>query len=348
MPAEVLIIIVNYHGSRLTIECLRSLVPELEALPGAHVGLCDNGSGPEEVQRLEAAIEALGLAHRVTLMPLSTNLGFTGGNNAILRSALESEDPPELVFLLNNDTLVPPGAIQTLVTFMRERPDVGVCGSRLEYPDGESQRTARRFLTAAGELEAYARFGPISRLLSRWVVAPPERDEPHPCQWLSGAALMVRRQVFQEIGLLDEDFFTYFEDVDFCLRVHRAGWPTWFVPESRIVHLAGQSSGISGKSGSEPRRGGYWFRARRHYFLKNHGRWYAAAADAAALAGISLWKLRCLVQRRRNPDPPRFLWDMVRHSVLVTGFATRPVNPAPATSPKKDQDERTPFSPVPC
>ena len=345
---QLLIAVVNYHGLRLTIDCLRSLAPELEAMPGAHVGVCDNGSGPQEVQGLETAIEALGLSNRVTLMPAATNLGFTGGNNAILRWALESEDPPEIVFLLNNDTLVPPGAIQALVAFLQERPEVGLCGSRLEYPDGESQRTARRFLTAAGELEAYARFGPVSRLLSRWVVAPPDRNEPHSCQWVSGAALMVRRRVFQEIGLLDESFFTYFEDVDFCLRSHRAGWQTWHVPASRIVHLAGQSSGIATRDRSEPRRGAYWFRARRHYFLKKYGAWHAAAADAAALAGILLWKLRCLVERRRNPDPPCFWRDMIRHSVFVTGFARRPVTRCPATLPTKEQDEQTPFSPVAC
>jgi GT2 family glycosyltransferase len=133
------------------------------------------------------------------------------------------------------------------------------------------------------------------------------------------------REVFEHIGLLDEDFFTYFEDVDFCLRAGRAGWPTWYVPESRIVHLVGQSSGIGRYNEKEKRRGAYWFRARRHYFLKNHGRGHAAAADAAAIAGLLLWKARCLIERRHDPDPPCFLRDLIRHSVFVTGFARRPV-----------------------
>ncbi len=341
MTTELLIAIVNYHGSDLTANCLQSLVPELNALPGAQVGLCDNGSGDSEVEALKASVEALGIADRTTFLPLTANRGFTGGNNVLIRSALASQNPPDLVFLLNNDTVVSPGALQTLVRFMREHPDVGICGSRLKDPDGSSQRAARRIPTAAGELEAYARCGPISRALSRWTVTPPERHESHACGWISGAALMIRREVLDCIGLLDEDFFTYFEDLDLCLRAGRAAWPIWYVPESQIVHLAGQSSGIGPGNGREKRRGAYWFRARRHYFLKNYGAGYAAAADAAAVAGLLLWSARCLVQGKPNPDPPLFLWDMVRHSVFLTGFGRRPVQPPAADASENRRETRT-------
>lgn len=329
---KLLIVLVNYHGSALTLDCLQSLQGELAKLPEAYVALCENGSGDEETTRLRRGVEELGLADRVTITAVFPNRGFTGGNNAVIRPALASPSPPEAVLLLNNDTIVRAGAIATLVDFMRERPDVGLCGSRLEYPDGQSQRAARRTLTAVSEFESQIRFGVATRLMRRWVIAPPEQDAPHECGWVPGAALMIRRQVLETVGLLDEDLFTYFDDVDYCLRARRAGWPTWYVPQSRIVHLVGQTTGVTAESVQPKRRAPYWFMARRHYYLKNFGAAYAALADALAISGLALWKLRTVIERRPDPDPPHFLRDHVRNSVFVTGFRRRPVtNPALAS-----------------
>ena len=326
---KLLIVLVNYNGSGLTLDCLKSLREELAALPNARVGLCDNGSREGEVERLRAGIEELGLSERVEVTVVSPNRGFTGGNNAVIRPALDGPDAPDAVFLLNNDTIVRTGAIQELVRFMDDRPEVGLCGSRLEYPDGESQLAARRVLTAASEFESRLRVGPVSKLLSRWAIAPPERDEPHECGWVPGAALLIRRSVLDAVGLLDEDLFTYFDDVDYCLRAKRAGWSTWYVPTSRIVHLVGKTTGVTKQDGQPKRVAPYWFLARRHYFLKNFGPLHTAAADAAALTGQGLWRLRTFLTRKPDTDPPRYLWDQFRASVFVTGFAKRAVpNPS--------------------
>ncbi len=331
---RLLVVLVNYHGHDLTVDCLRSLKPELDALPDAQIGLCDNGSGEEDVRQLLEAVEQLDFGERLTFTAIFPNRGFTGGNNEIIRPALESGCPPDAVLLLNNDTIVPPGAIQKLVEFFEQRPDVAVCGSRLEYPDGETQRAARRTLTFMSELESYARIGILSRLLAPWVVAPAEQNQPHECGWVPGAALMMRREVLEKVGLLDEDLYTYFDDVDFCLRAKRAGWPTWYVPESRIVHLVGKTTGVTTTENRPKRRPSYWFWARRHYFLKNFGPWHATLADLAAIMGLCLWKLRLAVGRRTNPDPPHLLADLIRHSVFRTGFRLCPVeNPVAGEKP---------------
>ncbi len=326
---RLLIVMVNYHGFELTVDCLKSLRAELEAMPNVHVGLCDNGSGEQEVRRLAAAIESLEMGSQVTLSSVFPNLGFTGGNNEVIRTALNSASPPDAIMLLNNDTIVAEGAIQTLVRFLQEHPEIGVCGSRLDHADGESQRAARRTLTFVSELESYARIGVLSRLLSPWLVAPPERNETQVCGWIPGAALMIRREVFEKVGLLDEDLYTYFDDVDYCLRAKRAGWPTWYVPESRIVHLVGRTTGITAVENRPKRRPSYWFWARRHYFLKNFGAWHATLADAAAIMGLCFWKLRLALSKKPNPDPPHLLRDLLSHSVFRTGYQIRPVaNPA--------------------
>ena len=107
------------------------------------------------------------------------------------------------------------------------------------------------------------RLGVLSRLLEPCVVAPPVREEQHRADWVSGASMIVlRRSVFDEIGLLDEGYFLYFEETDFCLRARRAGWKCWYVPDSRVVHLVGQSSGLKDDApvrGPMPR---YWFASR--------------------------------------------------------------------------------------
>lgn len=325
---NLLIVLVNYNGSDLTIDCLRSLVPELRTLTEARVVVCDNGSEASEAPKLSRAIDNLGLADRVTLRVLRCNQGFTGGNNAVIREALASDAPPDTVMLLNNDTLVRPGAIAELVQFFEEHPEASVCGSRLEHPDGETQRAARRTLTAASEFESYARIGIVSRLMSPWLVAPPEptSEEPVTCGWIPGAALMMRREVLDRIGLLDEGLYTYFDDVEFCLRAKRAGWPTWYVPRSRIVHLVGKTTGITEDVARPKRRPAYWFEARRRYFLTSFGSIYAAFADLAAISGLSLHKLWITARRRPDPDPPQLLWDLVRHSVFLKGFRRLPVD----------------------
>src|SRR5262249_19543917 len=123
-----------------------------------------------------------------------------------------------------------------------------------------------------------------------------------------------------------QGYYTYFDDIDFCFNARKAGWPTWYVPESRVVHLEGQTTGVTHKN--VQRRPPYLFEARRRYFLKNHGPLYAALADAGIILGLALWRLRVILGK---PDstPPHFLRDHIKHSVFLTGFKLRDVqNPA--------------------
>ena len=306
------IVIVNYRTAPLVVDCLRSLEAEVAAEPDCRVVVVDNASGDGSAQALQEAIDGEGWGAWAEVLPLDQNLGFSGGNNAALRPLLASPRPPDYVLLLNPDTWVRPGAVRALVEFMERRPEVGVAGSRLEHPDGEVHNSAFRFHTATSEFERGLRLGLVTRLLRRWVVAPPARAEAHPADWLSGASLMVRRAVFESVGLLDEGYFLYYEEVDFCLRARAAGWRCWYVPDSRVVHLVGQSSGVTGDRRVERRVPRYWFESRSRYFRKNHGRLYALAADLAWLTAFSLWRLRRRIQRRPDPDPPGLLGDFVR------------------------------------
>jgi N-acetylglucosaminyl-diphospho-decaprenol L-rhamnosyltransferase len=312
-----LIVIVNYRTADLTLDCLRSLQDEVGTVARTRVVVTDNASGDDSVARLEAAVRGNGWGGWATIQPLERNGGFAAGNNAAIRPALAGADPPRYVLLLNPDTIVRPGAIRALVAFLEGRPDVGIAGGRLEDPDGTPQRSAFRFPSVLGELEGGLRLGPVSRVLARWVTAPDVPAGPEPIDWVAGACMIIRREVFEAIGLMDEGYFMYFEEVDFCHRARRAGWPCWYSPAAHVVHLVGRSSGVTDPRAARQRRPGYWFHARRRYFLNNHGRAATVLADLAWSLGYASFRLRRLVQRKPDTDPQWMLWDFIRYNFLL-------------------------------
>jgi len=323
---KLLVVILNYRVTDLTIDCLRSLAGRIERVPGARVAVCENGTGGDAADRLRRAIDENGWGSWVDLTLVHPNRGFCGGNNLIVRQALASADPPEYVLLLNADTLVKDGALETLVDFMDCHPRAGIAASQLLNADGSLQESAFRFLGVASELHAAVKLRVVSKLLSPWLT-PPMPTEESPVEWVCGASMILRRTMLEEIGLLDEGLYTYFDDVDICLRARRAGWETWFVPRSEVVHLEGASTGLEQRE--VKRRPAYWFQARRRFFLKSYGPLYTALADAASIAGRALWQVRRRIQGRPDTDAPHMLADSIRHSVFREGFRVTEVeNPA--------------------
>jgi GT2 family glycosyltransferase len=318
-------VIVNFKTTELAVECLHSIAPEVSVLPSARVVVVDNGSGDGSVERIRRALQDQRWTEWASVLALESNEGFAAGNNAAIRPLLEATDRhqhPEYVFLLNPDTRVRPGALAALVEFMDSHPAAGIGGSRLESPDGSPQHSSHRFHTLWSEAEAGMRLGILSRLLRRILVSPPLQSFDHATDWVCGAAMVVRRRVFDEIGLLDPGYFLYYEEVDFCLRARKAGWECWYVPESRVVHLEGQSTGITGASHvPQVRRPRYWFASRRRYFEKHHGLAYALLADVLWAMGFALWRVRRVLQGKPDNDPPHMLVDFLRFSFRPSQIA---------------------------
>lgn len=305
------VVIVNFRTPSLTLDAVNSVIPQLQINDRIYV--VDAHSQDDSVTRLTTA---LATNPQLELLFLEENRGFAFGNNAAIRKALATAQPPDLILLLNPDTVVLESAITTLIQFMQNHPDVGLAGSRLEDPDGSTQLAARRFHGFWSELEEGISFGPVSSLLGRWHISESEKTTPHETGWVPGAALMIRREVFETIGLMDESYFLYFEEVDFCLRAKRAGFSCWYVPESRVVHLVGQASGVTSKKPA--RRPRYWFESRARFWLKHYGRGHKFMSDVAWASGRILFHLRSLIQRKPNPYPPQLLQDFLRFN-----FGTR-------------------------
>jgi N-acetylglucosaminyl-diphospho-decaprenol L-rhamnosyltransferase len=313
---SLLVVIVNYRTAGLVIDCLRSLDPEVAAYPGARVVVVENASGDDSAERLASAISAEGWGGWVSLVVAPRNGGFAAGNNVAIAPALALNSPPALIWLLNPDTIVRPGALRALVDFLGRRPEVGLAGSRSETIDALPLQSAFRFPTILSELEGGLRFDPVSRLLKRHVLTPPVSDIEGPTDWVAGFSVMIRREVFEAIGLLDEGYFMYFEEVDFCLKAARAGWPCWYVPSSRVVHLVGQSSKLTKAGEHRKRRPGYWFEARRRFFLTNHGRAKTVTANVTHALAYASYRVRRRLQRKPDNDPQWMLWDFLRYNFL--------------------------------
>ena len=305
--STVLCVILNWRTADMTRRSVDSALVAMEGVAGA-ITIVDNDSGDGSFEALSAAFAG---HPRVRVIQSGRNGGYGAGNNVGIRAGLPDGTAPDYVYILNSDAFPAPDAIRVLRDYLDAHPDVGFAGSHIHGPEGEPHNTAFRFPSALGELEGAAKTGPVTRLLRAWVVAPPLPATTRRVDWLAGASVMMRRSVLDRIGLFDETFFLYYEETDLCRRAARAGWPTVYVVESRVMHIGSVSTGMK----QWRRVPDYWFRSRRHYFEKNHGRAYAWLATGAHLAGIGIYALRMLGGRRQAHWPPHFLRDLVKHTV---------------------------------
>ncbi len=242
MPTDSLltVIIVSWNVHDLLVACLGSLQADLErAGLAADIWVVDNGSTdgtPEAVARDFPAVR---------LIARRDNPGFAAANNQALRAALDAS-PPRYFWLLNPDTEVLPGATAALIAALETHPRVGVAGAKLLYPDGALQHSAFRFpglVQLAFDLFPFPPRLYETRLNGRYPRRLYDGDVPFFVDHPLGAAMMVRTEAVQQVGLLDEEYRIYCEEIDWCWRMRRAGWRALCVPAARVVHHAGRSTG---------------------------------------------------------------------------------------------------------
>lgn len=315
--ADLLVVIVNYRSAELALDCLASLEPEVRARPGTHVAIVENESGADQWERLDTETRRRGWGSWVTLMAAGRNGGFAAGNNVAIRWALGWPEPPRVFWLLNPDTIVRPNALAALLAPLDGHPEVGIVGSYLENADGSFQHSVFRFPSVIGEFVDGMRFAPLNRWLGHRSVVHYVGAKPGPVDWVSGASFLVRRAVLDGVGLLDEGFFMYYEEVDLCRRASRAGWTCWYAPESRVVHLVGQSDPEAARQATQRRFPRYRFEARNYYLLKHHGRFRTHLANLLHWSAFASFRLRRRLQGKPDTDPKGMLWDFLRYSVLA-------------------------------
>jgi GT2 family glycosyltransferase len=244
-----------------------------------------------------------------------SNLGFGSGNNAVIEPLLREERLAEHVLLLNPDTMVCPGAIAELVRFQTENPRADFIGPATRSSDCGPDITAFRFPGLISHLVDGLRIRAIAQLFRRWEVAPPRRDEAHRCDWVSGGCVLIRREVFEAVGLFDPRFFLYFEEVDLSRRAAKHGFQSWYLPQAEIFHHAGAATGL-GRAGAAPQLPAYWFASRQRYYWNHYGRVLTFLADLGFVACRSVWMAIAKLSGRKRNDSPRFLRDFVAWNLL--------------------------------
>ena len=244
---EVRVIVVSYRTASLVKRCLEALIAEhlntLSERIRVWVSVIDNASGDAaDIRDFVAQADAKSW---IDVTVADKNGGFAYGNNVGIKRAFESGILPDYFLLLNPDTAVRKGAVVELVRFLEQHPFVGIAGSSFETEDGTRWPYAFRFPSLLSELDSGLRLGVFSSVLRNWVVARTMTDIPEPVDWMPGASMLLRRELIESVGGMDESYFLYYEETDYCCKVWKAGWGIWRVPASRVMHAAGGSTGVT-------------------------------------------------------------------------------------------------------
>jgi GT2 family glycosyltransferase len=292
------IVIVNYRTPGLVLDALDSLDGQIEAGLDEIV-VVDNASDDGSAERMERAIAARGLTRFCRVLRADRNGGFAAGTNLGIRSA-----DAHYYLLLSSDTRVHKGAVAELLGQMQAHPGVGIAGPRFEGADGSPQPSCFRDPSPVSELLSAARSDALDGLLERFRTALPIEDEPCEVPWLSFACVLIRREVIERVGLLDEGYFMYFEDSDYCRAARAAGFRVSYYPSARVVHLrAGASSfkggsSLGGLASPAQRPPRYVYASRTRYFRKGYGALGLWSANALWCVGRSLALSRELTGRK--------------------------------------------------
>lgn len=225
---RVTIVVLNWNNASDTLECLKSLAALDD--PGCDVLIVDNGSTDDSAARIRAGF--LG----IPLLETGANLGYAGGNNAGIRQALAAD--AEAICILNNDVTVEPGFLDPLLAALQSGPDVGIV-----TPLVAEQSDAGRVWALGSAVNR--RTAEVSRVHAGEAMAQWRGREPFEVEIASGAAMLVKREVFERVGLLDESFFLYYEESDWCLTVRQAGYRILAVPSSVVRHKVSAALGTT-------------------------------------------------------------------------------------------------------
>jgi len=267
------IIIVSYNGREHLRKCLQSLAahgPSVEH----EVIVVDNASQDGSPEMVAAEFP------QARLLTLPKNVGFAAGANRGIKDA-----GGEAIVLLNPDSELKEDVFGPMLTYLRDNPDIGILAPKLRDEDGSLQLSCRRFPTFSVAL--FNRYSLLTRLLprnrfsARYLLTDWDHSAIAAVDWVSGACLMARRSLFEEIGPLDEGYFMYIEDVDLCQRVHRAGYKVVYFPEAAIMHHIGRSSHTLPSRSIVERHRSMW-----HYYKKYLRRGWLL--DIVVAGGIAL------------------------------------------------------------
>ena len=287
MPYKIAISIINYRTGPMTIECVRSVLDDIGDLD-ACVVVVDNASGDGSADLIADWIAAQPAGTPVSLVRSATNSGFSGGHNQGM-AAVEAD----YYLILNSDALLRRGFLCRILATADATPRAGLIAPQIETEGGDIQVSCFRFHSPWSELIRGAGSGPVTRLLARHVVALPPPVDVTQIEWASFACILLRGRMVQDIGPMDEGYFLYFEDAEYCLRARRAGWQVIQEPGAVAVHFRGGSGPVKALERARRRLPPYFYASRTRFFRQGYG------LPGPVLANVMWFSGRVLAQLRR-------------------------------------------------
>lgn len=276
MTRRLAVSIINYKTPDLTLNCVQSVLADIGDLD-VQVIVVDNASDDGSAEGIEAWIKDQPAGTPVRLVRSDVNTGFSGGHNIGMGA-----EEAEFYLVLNSDAVLRPGFLSTILATADANPEAGFIAPQIETDDGGIQVNCFRFHSPLSELDRAARSGPVSRLLANHIVALQPPADPTRIQWASFACILLRGRMFRELGPMDEGYFLYFEDAEYCLRARRAGWPIIQDHKAVAVHYRGGSGPVKALEKARKRLPPYFY-ASRTRFLRQ------ASGPIGPLAGNLLW-----------------------------------------------------------
>jgi len=288
MHYQLAVIIINYKTPHMVIDCLESLLPQLLDI-NAKVVVVDNCSKDDSIKIIQQWVDRQSTGYLVNLIASPENTGFSGGNNMGVKSVAA-----DLYLLLNSDTIVREIAVSILLEAAILNKEVGLISPRLEWLDSTPQESCFRFHSPVSQMIGAAKTGLITKLLRKFNVPFEVSNIPGYYDWTSFACVLVRAEVFDNIGLMDSGYFMYFEDVAFAYNAKKAGWKVLNVPDAHVVHLRGGSSPLKSQAKQRKRLPRYYYESRTRFFYQAYGPWGLLMANIFWTIGYGISLMRSL------------------------------------------------------
>lgn len=307
---QIIIVIVNYKTANLLLQCLDSLRKYI-LTDDVKIVISDNNSPDDSISIINNYITREKLDNNIKLLILPKNGGFSYGNNEAIKYGLKNYPRSNVFWLLNPDTIVNNYPAELISEYFKNGSKIGIVGTKqTSMSTGASVSSAFNMFTPFGELLIGAKFGPLFRLFPKYMVPFPPLDSAQQCDWVSGASFFVSKSLIDDIGLMDENFFLYFEEVDFCFRANKNQWQVWYEPTVSIAHKDESSTGV-GKTAA--RRPSFWYDSRRYFYRKHYGLFGLIIADLGWFVGRLTLLTRHHLKLRSDisNDPKHYISDLI-------------------------------------
>jgi GT2 family glycosyltransferase len=274
------IIIVNFNTEKFLEQCLNSIYANKPA-GDFKVWVIDNNSKDRSREMVREKFK------QVVLIENDENLGYAGANNIALRLA-----QGKYILILNPDTVIQPGSLDIMIGFMDKHSEVGVLGPKILNSDGTLQRCCRSF-PALGQMffedTLLNRIINKNRLVGKYRMSGWDYNDIREVDQPMGSALMLRKKALKQVGLMDERFFMYYEDVDLCYRIKKEGWKIYLNPQAQVIHYGGQSHRWAVNEMFLEQ-----YRSRYKFFKKHYGRLSASLLKFITFIGL-LWRIAVIL-----------------------------------------------------